>query len=292
MMGKGGRRMLYQKLLGGEKPYTARVDRHGSFAPHRHPELEISYCLEGEYFLRIGDVTHRMKPGTLAVVGAMEVHAYDVAETGNLALNIMVGPAFLGGFFDSFSELSPRAPILPSGEADAGSAALRALLEETACLCREGDVFSELQIKGNLYKICAHILKNFPTLREPGTDLRDVACIERALEMIRTRYAEPLRICAVARENGYRESNFCKVFKRVTGETFHAMLNRRRIEVACIYLGETGESIERIAQEVGFADAKIFCRVFRSERGMSPNAWRKERITAVRKKQKEKEEKL
>ncbi len=269
--------MLYQKLLGGERPYHARVGAHDDFPVHRHPELEISYCMEGSYEICIGDGTHRMQKGELALVGSMVAHSYAPCGEKNLALNVMVGPAFLGGFFDVFARLSTQSPVLALGEASEGAHPLVSLLEETASLCREEDAFSELQIKGNLYKLCAHILKNFPSLQVLSPDLRDVRGIERALEMIRTRYREPLRIAWVARENGYGESNFCKVFKRITGETFHGMLNRRRVEVACMLLLQTRESVEWIAQEVGFADAKSFCRVFRKEHGVSPNAYRKEK---------------
>lgn len=264
--------LLYQKLLVGERPYCVRVGTHGAFCEHRHPDLELSYCMEGEYTLRIGDETYRMKKGDFAVVGSMVVHAYDANREENLGLNIEVGPAFLGEFFEAFARIGSRAPILRPIPGDA----LHALLEETAALSSGEEAFSELQIKGNLYKICSHILKNFPSDERSSRDLRGVASIERALATIRTRYAEPLRLCDVAAENGYRESNFCKVFKGITGETFHASLNRRRVEVACMLLSDSNDAVESIAQQVGFPDAKSFCRVFKGATGLTPNTYRKQ----------------
>ena len=41
--------MLYQKLLMGNKPYFTYVGNAAPFVAHRHPEVEISYCLEGSY---------------------------------------------------------------------------------------------------------------------------------------------------------------------------------------------------------------------------------------------------
>lgn len=265
--------MLYQKLLVGERPYCVRVGGHDVFCEHRHPDLELSYCMEGEYSLRIGDETYLMQKGDFAVVGSMVVHAYDGKWAENVGLNIEVGPTFLGEFFEAFAKIGLREPILRptvGGE-------LHALLEETAQLSRTGEAFSELQIKGNLYKICSHILKNFPMDERSARDLRGVAGIERALAMIRTRYAEPLKLGAVAAENGYRESNFCKMFKSITGETFHASLNRRRVEVACIHLADSNDTVESIAQQVGFGDSKSFCRVFKSLVGVTPNTYRRQK---------------
>ena len=264
--------MLYQKLLVGERPYCVRVGGHDVFCEHRHPDLELSYCMEGEYTLRIGNETYLMQKGDFAVVGSMVVHAYDGRGAENVALNLEVGPTFLGEFFEAFSKIGFREPVLhtTSGEE------LYALLEETARLSDSDEPFSELQIKGNLYKICSHILKNFPSDERSSRDLRGVAGIEQALAIIRTRYAEPLKLGAVAAENGYRESNFCKMFKSITGETFHASLNRRRVEVACVLLADSNDTVESIAQQVGFGDSKSFCRVFKTLVGVTPNTYRRQ----------------
>ena len=73
-----------------------------------------------------------------------------------------------------------------------------------------------------------------------------------------------------------KQCNFCKIFKTITGDTFHSILNRHRIEIACLRLKIAGEPVERIAAEVGFADAKSFCRVFKAQMGISPGAYRKQ----------------
>lgn len=266
--------MLYQKLLGGERPYHALLGAHNTFGAHRHSELELSYCMEGSYRVCIDGTPYLLQKGDFLVIGSMSTHSYDNEGVKNMALNIEVGPAFLSGFFDAFARLRIENPLLAVGS-DARHRELHALLEETAELCREEAPTAELLIKGNLYKICGYILKNFPMEDAVSRNLHGVLSIERALEMIRTRYAEPLRIESVARENGYRESNFCKVFKSVTGETFHSALNHRRVEVACMLLRDSNDAVESIAQQVGFGDAKAFCRVFKSITGVTPNTYRK-----------------
>ena len=72
----------------------------------------------------------------------------------------------------------------------------------------------------------------------------------------------------------HRRHPYNRIFKHIVGETFHSALNRRRVENACCYLGETAIPVSDIAGLVGFADAKSFCRVFKSITGKSPGQYR------------------
>ncbi|MBQ7335543.1 MAG: AraC family transcriptional regulator [Clostridia bacterium] len=270
--------MLYQKMLGRDKSYVAFVCGIGNFAVHRHPEIELSYCLEGSYELYIEHTVYRMQKGDLAMIGAMSAHEY-AGDGNNRCLTLEVGPMFLESYYSALSKASFSSPILHLGNLENENAdllQLRMLLSETAKLCIEKNEFSDLRIKGKLCETCACILKNFPETAAVSGKMRTLSNVESALERIRTRYAEPLRIEEVAACSGYNKSNFCKVFKRVTGETFHHALNQRRVEVACNFLSLTSDSVESIAQQTGFGDAKSFCRVFKSLTGMTPNTYRRQ----------------
>ena len=73
------------------------------------------------------------------------------------------------------------------------------------------------------------------------------------------------------------KGNFCKTFKQITGDTFHQFLNKYRVKMACVLLELTDYSVETIASEVGFADAKSLCRVFKSIKKMTTGQYRKEK---------------
>jgi len=101
----------------------------------------------------------------------------------------------------------------------------------------------------------------------------------KPIELIHTHYAQPLTVEYVSSLNGYSRSTFCKIFRRITGDTFHNTLNRHRVENARRLLSETRASIETVAHQVGFRDAKSFCRVFKSLSGQSPGSYRKSTTT-------------
>lgn len=220
-----------------------------------------------------------MKAGDLAIVGSMVSHMIpENASCDCLALTVEAGPALLTEYFDPLSKTVFHDPIFHLNEPQAKNRPLALLLEEIADLRRNQTDFSELIIKGDLCKVFGYVLTHFTAERIGEHDrkaLRDVSKIEQALDLIYTKYAEPLTVEYVAEKTGYGKSNFCKIFKQITGTTFHAALNQRRLENACQLLRNTVLPIESIAQQVGFADAKSFCRVFKTAYGTTAGAYRK-----------------
>ena len=265
--------MLYQKMLTGDRPYHAKKMKMGGFEAHKHPEVELSYCVSGEYSILIDGKRYVLHKGDLAVIGVMTAHEipFDNVEPHE-ALVIEVGPMFLSGYFGIFSERPLSEPIIRAEKE------LQCLLDETAEISASEEDFSELTVRGNLYKICARLLSlisKSDACPRTACAIRSVASVEKALEMIRSRYAEPLSVTEVAAVCGYTKSNFCKIFKNATGETFHYSLNKRRINVACELLTETAQSVEAVALQVGFPDGKSLCRAFRAYVGVTPLGYRR-----------------
>lgn len=263
--------MLFQNLLMGSKPYHIAIGRMNGFQMHRHPEIEFLYCLEGSCDVVINRSACRLTEGSLAFVGSMiphEILKSDACRT----LVIEVGPVLLGEYFEPLAKLSFPHPLLDC----ASYPQLHALFRETAGVFEAALPFSELSVRGSIYKICAVILQKLmesaPSVASKS--LTSIANIDKALELIETRYQEPLSVDYAASICGYGKSNFCRIFKRITGDTFHNLLTRRRIQAAQLLLRETDASVESIAQQSGFIDSKGFCRAFRRSEGLTPGAYR------------------
>lgn len=62
--------------------------------------------------------------------------------------------------------------------------------------------------------------------------------------------------------------------------SFQRVLDETRAEVACLLLDQTTQSINEIAEALGFADASNFSRTFRRWQGLSPREYRQRRTSA------------
>ena len=71
------------------------------------------------------------------------------------------------------------------------------------------------------------------------------------------------------------EAHFSRAFKRTFGESPHAFVMRRRVELAARYMLTTDGSLSDIALRCGFTDHSHMCNQFRQAVGETPGAWRR-----------------
>lgn len=272
--------MLYQKILMDEMPYCLILSELGEFAEHRHADIELSYCIKGSFDIIIDKKKYIINEGEVALISPMTSHAIPQSDdTDRLVFTIIVGSTFLRGHFSAFAKSVFSSPVLSLNDETQTSIKMRELLDETIDIYKKPTRNSDLFITGNLYKMLAFLLNELTELsedeQEEKRDLRMVANIEKALEMIYHDYAKNLTIEDAALATGYGKSNFCKIFKNIVGDSFHSVLNHQRVRSAYGLLSETTMSITEIAQEVGFGETKTFCRVFKDIAGVTPGVYRK-----------------
>ncbi|KVE36262.1 AraC family transcriptional regulator [Burkholderia sp. TSV86] len=119
-------------------------------------------------------------------------------------------------------------------------------------------------------QLCGALVNNNRVPLPPATGL-DFARIDRWL---RARLAEPLRVADLAAHCGFGMRRFHQLFCDAFGETPHRYLQRLRLDVAIVLLGNPQYSLSEIAGEVGFADQSAFTHAFTKRFGLAPGQWR------------------
>jgi AraC-like DNA-binding protein len=71
------------------------------------------------------------------------------------------------------------------------------------------------------------------------------------------------------------EAHFARSFRLTFGESPHAFVVRRRLQLAARYMLRTEMDLSEIALCCGFSDQAHLCRRFRDAMGQSPAAWRR-----------------
>ena len=101
------------------------------------------------------------------------------------------------------------------------------------------------------------------------------AAILKAQEWMEARSSEINSLDSVADLVGLSPRHFKRRFKKATGDSPLAYLQRLRIEQAKKRLEETLETVDEITWLVGYEDSNSFRKLFRKYTGVSPNQYRK-----------------
>ena len=105
--------------------------------------------------------------------------------------------------------------------------------------------------------------------------------VVRAIGIMQSKLAEPLRVTALARAVGCSRAAFARRFVAATGSSPHQFMNALRIERAAQLLSETDRSVAEIAEQVGYASEFAFSRAFKRQRGVAPSIFRKHSRSAT-----------
>ncbi len=100
--------------------------------------------------------------------------------------------------------------------------------------------------------------------------------IEQVQVWLESRYSEDIRLADVADNHGMSLRNFARRFAAATGEKPLAYLQRIRLEAARDLLVHSDKSIKHISLDVGYSDSSYFCRLFRTQVGHTPAAFRRQ----------------
>jgi AraC-like DNA-binding protein/mannose-6-phosphate isomerase-like protein (cupin superfamily) len=247
---------------------------------HYHPELELTYIIQGQGIRSCGDSLEVFGPGDLVLVGSKLPHYYN-SDSKEEETHIATVIQFREDLFEAFpecnflGELYQRALLglyFPRIDDE-----LRKVLETFS----EKDPIEQLML-------LLHILRELQDL--PAETLSSTAFQRRSrisshqekLSTINNYILEnlnrPIRLSEIAALNHMAEPSFCRWFKKSTGGNFIGHLNKVRVEKACELLLYSEKRISEIAFATGFESISNFNRTFKSLKKSSPSNYRKNKV--------------
>ena len=95
-------------------------------------------------------------------------------------------------------------------------------------------------------------------------------------------YMEKLSLESISQQLHIGRTKLCSLAKELSGgRTLSYLITRRRIDAAKRLLLQSSMPISAVGEEVGISDYNYFSKVFRSVTGMTPSAFRKNRLDAA-----------
>ena len=126
---------------------------------------------------------------------------------------------------------------------------------------------------GNIYKICDYMIANSANRVERNFS-NSLVYVKNVISYIQLKYAEPIKIEAIAYACGLNRSYLTRLFKEATGYSLQEYLIIYRMKVASKLLTESDLAIQEIANKVGYSAAFTFTKAFKRHSGKSPSEFR------------------
>jgi transcriptional regulator GlxA family with amidase domain len=147
-------------------------------------------------------------------------------------------------------------------------------------LSRVVDLETAMQVaKMNL--IDWHSVGQQPYARLVGTRQVEDAVIAKCQDWIAERSTVEAPVASMVRLSGLPERTFKRRFRKAAGMTPLEYVHAIRLEQAKQLLETTNETLDKLAERVGYEDATFFSRLFRRSVGLTPAQYRR-RFGALR----------
>ena len=244
-----------------------------------HEPIELKFFCEGNTTLLVGNETLEAKKGDLVIINPYEPHSTIRfgEERGHYHYLLLDLDFFMDG---ATGGLDLRTLMLEGGltfqPLISGDARIADIMERLCTLFAEKSTYWRFAMRGILLELFSLLLSEYailPSSKEKGS-FHAFETVEPALRRIREGYAEPITLDELAALCNVTKSHFCRMFRKVTGESAMRYLGEYRLRIADLMLSGTSASVGSIAEQCGFPDQAYFCQCYKAHFGASPSARR------------------
>lgn len=245
-----------------------------------HFELEMGFLFSGRAKRIYGEFEKEVGPGEIWLCGIWEPHGIQIVEAPCRSAALVLRPDLLSELShaefqnaDLFS-LFRSPPEKRAGFPCVNSRDMAFLAEKLPRLSAEEDptqlVWCKMLLRAALLYLRKHL--ESPTTK-PLALQESYQRIARGLELVYasqkfTSTVDAAKACGMSR-NGFQD-----LFGKVMGISFYQFSLRHRLKQAVQLIGSSGLSMDRIAFQCGFSDARHLYRAFEKNFGFSVAEYR------------------
>ncbi|WP_194973007.1 AraC family transcriptional regulator [Aquiflexum lacus] len=244
---------------------------------HYHPEVELTYIIQGRGIRYVGDNISSFKEGDLVLLGENLPHSWvsQGEQVGKIQKALVFQfPILLTNFFPELRNLSEFMNQAKNGfhfpSPDNG---LVKRMMEFEFLTSNRQLYLLFEIL-EILAISEKVRLSNIEIQTQNTISKELGRMEQVKKFLHEHYHEHLELDTMAMMMHMTPTYFCSWCKRTMGHTFITYLNKLRIEHAARWLIGTDKDVSEIAYEVGFQNVTHFNRVFKKEKKTNPQSFR------------------
>ncbi len=276
------RQMLEMGKLIDIRPHTRFVH----FPEHRHNYIEIIYMCSGSTTHIInGSARVLLKAGELLFLNPNATQEILPAGWDDIAVNFIVLPEFFDRTFLLMDEPSALREFLVGSlkQENGHSAYLHFHVSQILPIqnLMENLIWSLLNSQPNRRNInqttmgllFLHLLNHTDKINQDEPDAREQNLVFAAMKYIEENY-RTASLEAFAAQAGEPAYHISRLIRRLSGQTFKQLLQTKRLNQSAFLLATTAIPVEEIIAAVGYDNTSYFHRIFRTQFGMTPRAYR------------------
>jgi AraC-like DNA-binding protein len=277
-----GTNMIIEALSKGSA-YINRCVVGTATSYHSRNFVEIAYVADGEGTHNINDTQLPIKKGNITLINYDIPHKFIPANGPLVIYNCIFTPAFfdemLSGsrnFFDVSNHFllgnfytSDFASHINAMAGSSENAHILNIFERMLQEYERKQIGYKEIMRGYLIELLVIIFR----LQMQTCENKSHKILE-ALVYINTHFSQDIKLELLASMSNASVTNFCRLFKSLTGTTVTHYIQTLRIEEACRLLSSTDKNVIEIANDVGYSDMKHFYDVFKKITNKLPKEFR------------------
>lgn len=282
-MASEGNTINAEKLLAAGKRITVRANtRFIDFPEHKHDYVEMVYMLSGSTTHLVQGRELVLRQGELLMLGQQVTHEVKRSGREDVGVNFIVLPDFFATTLTTLGqEETPLRRFLISclcGGIGAGYLhfsvsgvrPVENLIENLLFTLMEDTPNRRKTSELTMALLFLQLMGHTQTLQ---SDTPEDTAVIRTLQYVETEYATASfsRLCE---QLHYDASWLSRKIKKETGRTFSQLVREKRLVQAAFLLKNTDARVSDVALAVGYENVSFFHRIFASQYGKSPKAFR------------------
>jgi len=232
---------------------------------HEHEHACLHFVIDGRYQETVAGRAQSLGPGAVLYKPAGVAHSNRFAGCGARTLRIELWP-------ELESSLGERS----HGPIHAEHPALECVARRVHDELIAADAWTPLALEGLARELLALLFRE-PAHPDPRARLAE-ACAAR----LRERFRGPLALGELARELGCERTALARAFRRRYRASMGEYVRLLRVTEVMRRMERDDAPLSEIALDAGFSDQSHCTRVFHRHVGLTPAAWARTRVPAVR----------
>lgn len=262
---------------------------------HWHTAIEIIMPCENQYSVTVNGKKKVLEEGDICIIPSGVLHILDSPKTQGKRVIIQMDPDMLCRI-KNMEFLLPRIqPILVIRKEMIEKLAeerqepkLSELLIQASEEYLKNELFSSAMVYSIMLRFFAGVgtyfveKKMFQDTEDKETETNMNGYIEKIMGIctyLKEHCAEEVDMEQVAQMAGFSYYHFSRLFKQMMNISCYHYLIQRRLEYAETLLMEPSISVTEAAMRSGFNSIATFNRVFKKEKGCTPSAFRKLKLS-------------